>query len=66
MPKQKENVMTIVTKSVKELIESKDSPIPLEVFPNKMGINLVGVEALTWAKQDDGQLTSLMVHFRPK
>ncbi len=57
--------MKVTTKTVTELLETKDSPIPLEVFPNHMGINLCAVEALTWVRQDDDQLVSLTVHFKP-
>jgi hypothetical protein len=57
--------MRIVTKSVSDLISSKESPLPLEVIPNNMGINLCSVEALTWVKQNDGQLVSLTIHFIP-
>ena len=57
--------MLVVTKKVNELISSKESPLPLEVIPNNMGINLCSVEALTWTKQDDGQLVSLTIHFAP-
>lgn len=58
--------MKVVTKTVTELVESgKDAPLPLDVFPNRMGINLCSVEALTWVQQDDGQLVSLAIHFNP-
>ena len=57
--------MKTITRSVKELIESDKSPIPLEVIPNRMGINLCSVEAITWTKQDDGQLVNLTIHFLP-
>jgi hypothetical protein len=57
--------METVTKSVKELIRSKKSPLPLEVIPNNMGINLCSVESLTWTRQTDGQLVSLTIHFIP-
>lgn len=52
-------------KRVEELIETKDSPLPLEVIPNNMGINLCSVEGLSWTKQEDGQLVSLTIHFNP-
>ena len=55
--------MTTVVRSVKELIESNESPLPLEVIPNNMGINLCSVEALSWTRQNDGQLVSLSIHF---
>lgn len=48
-----------------ELIESGESPLPLEVIPNQMGINLCSVEAITWTRQDDRQLVSLTIHFIP-
>jgi len=57
--------MKTTTKTIAELIETEDSPLPLDIFPNKMGINLCSVEALTWTRLDDGQLASLTVHFLP-
>ena len=57
--------MTTITITVEELIETGDSPFPLSVIPNSMGINLSGVEALTWTRQDDGQLVNLTIHFLP-
>ena len=58
---------------VKEEQERKDkgekhprvAPLPLEILPNYMGINLCSVESITWARQDDGQLLSLSVQFIP-
>lgn len=59
--------MKTTFKTVEELIENKElSPLPLEVIPNYMGINLCSVEALSWQKQDDGQLTNLTIHFSPE
>ena len=57
--------MITTTKTIAELIETNESPLPLEIIPNNMGINLCSVEALTWTKQDDGQLVNLTVHFLP-
>ena len=57
--------MKTTTKTVDELLETKDSPLPLKVIPNNMGINLCSVEAITWTKQDDGQLVNLTIHFLP-
>jgi hypothetical protein len=57
--------MKTTTKSIEQLLLTKDSPLPLEVMPNKMGINLCSVSALTWTKQDDGQLINLIIHFKP-
>lgn len=57
--------MNTTTKTVEELLETKESPLPLDVIPNSMGINLCSVEALTWTRQEDGQLVSLSIHFLP-
>lgn len=57
--------MTAVTKTVEELLKEGGSPLPLEVIPNHMGINLCSVKSLSWNKQDDGQLTDLTIHFIP-
>lgn len=40
-------------------------PIPLDVFPNLMGINLVSVDSVEYTKQEDGQLVSMTVNFIP-
>ena len=50
-----------------DLIKDKRGcPLPLEVIPNKMGINLVAVDSIEWEKQDDGQLTYLTIKFIPE
>ena len=54
-----------ITKTINQLIEDKYSPLPLEVIPNSMGINLVSVESISWEKQDDGQLKNLTINFIP-
>ena len=43
-----------------------ESPLPLAVIPNYMGINLVSVEGVSWTEQADGQLVSLTIHFIPE
>lgn len=51
---------------IKDIIDGKiKSPIDVAVIPNHMGINLSSVEALSWTRQDDGQLVSMTVHFIP-
>ena len=40
-------------------------PIPVDVFPNLMGINLVSVDSVEYTKQEDGQLVSMTVNFIP-
>lgn len=54
------------TKTIDELLGTGDSPLPLSVIPNYMGINLCSVNGLTWEKQEDGQLVSLSIDFRPE
>lgn len=63
--------MKTITRTITELIAADEekssmrSPLPLEVIPNYMGINLVSVSAIAWTQLDDGQLVSLTVHFIP-
>lgn len=58
--------MKTTFKTVSELIEKKEyCPFPLGVIPNNMGINLVSVDAVSWQKEDDGQLVSLTIYFIP-
>lgn len=58
--------MKQTTKTVQELIDTEEGcPLPLKVIPNYMGINLCSVDSISWQKQDDGQLTSLIIYFIP-
>lgn len=58
--------MKTVTKSITELIETKEKcPLPLEVIPNYMGINLCSVDSITWTQQTDEQLVNLTINFIP-
>lgn len=50
---------------IEKLIETKESPIPIEIIPNNMGINLGSVDSIAWQKQDDGQLVNLTIYFLP-
>lgn len=53
-------------KKVEDLVNTNEKcPLPLEIIPNNMGINLVSVDAISWQKQDDGQLTQLTIYFIP-
>ena len=64
--KLKTKNMVTTYKTVTELIETGERcPLPLETMPNSMGINLCSVEAISWQKQDDGQLVSLTIYFLP-
>lgn len=40
-------------------------PIPLNIIPDKMGINLVSVNSVEWTEQNDGQLVDLTIKFNP-
>ena len=57
--------MTKTTKTIEELLESQESPLPLDVIPNRMGINLVSVKSISWGRREDGQLTDLSINFCP-
>jgi hypothetical protein len=59
-------VKTVTTKKIEQLLKDNDSPLPLEVIPNHMGINLCAVDSITWTKQDDGQLVNLFINFIPE
>lgn len=52
-------------KTTEEIINGAECPLPLEVIPNYMGINLNSVEAISWDRQDDGQLIMVAIHFIP-
>lgn len=53
-------------KTIQELVDNNEKyPLPLEVIPNNMGINLSSTEAISWQEKDNGQLTSLTIYFLP-
>ena len=57
---------SIITRTITELVENEhESPLPISVIPNYMGINLCSVDSITWEKQSDGQLLYLRVNFIP-
>ena len=58
--------METIFKKIDELIQNDEGCLlPLEVIPNNMGINLNSVDAISWQKLPDGQLTNLTIHFIP-
>jgi hypothetical protein len=67
--------MKTTTRTIEDIIKDDENgktpdgkfacPLPLQIIPNNMGINLCSVEAISWTKQDDGQLVSLTIHFIP-
>ena len=59
--------MKTTLKTVQEIIDNKEyCPLPLEIIPNNLGINLVSVDSITWTKQKDGQLVNLTINFIPE
>jgi len=63
---KKEITMGTVTKTIEEINNGAECPLPISVIPNEMGINLVSVNSISWTKQEDGQLVSLTINFLPK
>ncbi|MDA1378708.1 hypothetical protein PCI56_01110 [Plesiomonas shigelloides subsp. oncorhynchi] len=51
--------------TVESIINGANCPLPLDVIPNHMGINLCNVESIEWVEQDDGQLVELKINFIP-
>ncbi len=61
-----EKNMETILKKVSDIIENDEyCPIPLEVIPNNMGINLCSVDSVSWQKQEDGQLVNISIYFKP-
>ena len=52
-------------KTIQEIIDGADCPLPIEIIPNYMGVNLCSVEAISWTRQGDNQLVNLTIHFIP-
>lgn len=62
----KEVVMVHRYAKLEDILEKRiESPLPLSVIPNHMGINLCSVDGISWTKQTDGQLVNLTIHFLP-
>lgn len=53
------------SKTIQEIADSSDCPLPLEVIPNYMGINLSSVKNISWTRREDGQLVNLTIDFIP-
>lgn len=52
--------------TVEEILRDPDKcPLPLEVIPNSLGINLCAVWGVSWDRREDGQLVSLSIFFKP-
>lgn len=50
---------------ISDIINGNDCPLPIDVIPNNMGINLCSVDSIEWTKQADGQLVDLKINFIP-
>lgn len=44
---------------------NSDCPIPIDVIPNRMGINLCSVNGIGYGKNNQGELEYLIIHFNP-
>ena len=51
---------------INDVLNGAHCPIPLEIIPNYMGINLVSVDSISWTEQVDGQLLTLQINFIPE
>jgi len=58
--------MTHYDKKVTDIINGASCPLPLQVIPNYMGINLSSVESIEWCEFNDGQIHELTIHFIPE
>jgi len=59
-------IMKKFNKKVTDIIDGEKCPLPLEVIPNHMGINLVSVDSISWSEFDDGQIYELTILFIPE
>jgi len=57
--------MKSYVKKISKIIAGEDCPLPIEIIPDRMGINLCSVDSISWKCQDDGQLVDLTIHFIP-
>ncbi len=58
--------MKTYLKTIQEVIDGAYCPLPIEIIPNNMGINLSSVESISWTKGEDGQIFNLTIHFIPE
>lgn len=57
--------MILQKRTIEQLIEDDDSPLPIEAIPNKMGINLCSVHGIEWTETTGGQVIDFTIHFIP-
>ena len=51
---------------ITDVVDGKaDSPLPIEVIPNYMGINLCSVDSIEWIEHEDTQIEKLTINFIP-
>ena len=58
--------MKVEIAKISEIISGDvESPLPIEIIPNNMGINLCSVDAIGWQRTDQGELVNLTIYFIP-
>lgn len=58
--------MIFQKRTIEELIEDDDSPLPIEAIPNKMGINLCSVQGIECnTETTGGQVIDFTIRFIP-
>lgn len=67
LPRFAIGTLQTTTATVEDILANRvRTPLPLEVIPNHMGINLVSVAAIEWQRQlPDGQLRHVTIYFTP-
>ena len=62
-----DNGRVVGKEDIEQLLIDKvpTSPLPLDVIPNQMGINLCSVKSIAWTQQEDEQLINLTINFKP-
>ena len=61
-----ENTNVKTHKTIDDLLNDDSSPLPLNIIPNHMGINLCSVDSIAWERQSDNQLVQLTIYFKPE
>ncbi len=63
---QDEPEVVVTENTITEILAGAECPLPLEVIPNYMGINLCSVASVRWGRLPDRQLTELSIKFIPE
>lgn len=57
--------ITTTTRTIRQIVNGAQCPFPINIIPDKMGINLNSVASVTWSTQEDGQLVTILIQFKP-